>query len=114
MNWYALFSISFCCFVIAFCITIFYSIKICGKRSGAKSTKDVNTDNAIDFVCLGDVYINTNCIQSIYLDDNGHMINIKTPTHQYDYRFVTDDDYKNYLDYIYRKVGLNVKEHNMW
>lgn len=114
MNWYALFSISFCFFVIAFLIVVLYSIKICGKHSINKVTKNVNLDNGIDFVCLGDIYINTKFIQSIYLDDNGRMINIKTPTHQYDYRFVTDDDYNDYLNYIYSKVGLNIKEHNLW
>ena len=60
------------CFIIS-AITYTYN-----KAKDRAFDKAINDDIQDGFVCLGDVYIDKYSIESIYLDDNGHLVNIKT------------------------------------
>lgn len=96
------------CFIIS-AITYTYN-----KAKDRAVDATINEDIQDAYVCLGDVYINKYSIQSIFLDDNGHMVNIKTDTCQYDYRFTSESSYHSYLDYLERNLNINTLTHNDW
>lgn len=60
------------CFIIS-AITYTYN-----KAKDRAVNKAIDDDIQDGFVCLGDVYIDKYFIESIYLDDNGHLVDIKT------------------------------------
>lgn len=72
------------CFIIS-AITYTYN-----KAKDRAVDKAINDNIQDGFVCLGDVYINKYSIESIYLDDNGHLVDIKTDYNQYSYRFTSE------------------------
>ena len=77
--------------------------------------RKANNDNIQDdFVCLGDVYINKYAIESIYLDDNGHLVDIKTDHNQYSYRFTSESSYHKYLNYLEDTCKINTMIHNQY
>ena len=79
------------CIIICFIIsTITYTYN---KAKDRAVDKAINDDIQDGFVCLGDVYIDKYSIESIYLDDNGHLVDIKTDRNQYSYRFTSESSY---------------------
>lgn len=74
----------------------------------------INDTNTLDFICLGDSYIDVYSIKSIYLNDTDRTVNIKLDAYQYDYRFTCESDYDNYLIYLEQVLGINTTIHNNW
>ena len=100
-----------CIIICAIIIAITYTYN---KAKDRVVDATINEDIQDTYVCLGDVYINKYSIQSIFLDDNGHMVNIKTDTCQYDYRFTSEGSYHSYLDYLEKNLNINTLTHNDW
>lgn len=96
------------CFIIS-AITYTYN-----KARDRAVDKVINDDIQDCFVCLGDVYINKYSIESIYLDDNGHLVDIKTDHNQYSYRFTSKSSYNRYLDYLEDTCKINIMIHNQY
>lgn len=96
------------CFIIS-AITYTYN-----KAKDRAVNKAINDDIQDGFVCLGDVYIDKYSIESIYLDDNGHLIDIKTDHNQYSYRFTSENSYHKYLDYLENTCKINTMIHNQY
>ena len=76
--------------------------------------KAINDDIQDGFVCLGDVYIDKYSIESIYLDDNGHLVDIKTDHNRYSYRFTSESSYHKYLDYLENTCKIDTMIHNQY
>lgn len=96
------------CFIIS-AITYTYN-----KAKDRAVDKAINNDIQDGFVCLGDVYINKHSIESIYLDDNGHLVDIKTDYNQYSYRFTSEYLYHKYLDYLENTCKIDTTIHNQY
>lgn len=100
------------CIIICFIISsITYSYN---KTKDRAVDKAINDDIQDGFVCLGDVYINKYSIESIYLDDNGHLVDIKTDHNQYSYRFTSESSYHKYLDYLEDTCKIDTMIHNQY
>lgn len=104
------------CIIICFIISaITYTYNKAKDRAVDKAINDDIQDDIQDgFVCLGDVYIDKYSIESIYLDDNGHLIDIKTDRNQYSYRFTSESSYHKYLDYLENTCKINTMIHNQY
>lgn len=113
------------CIIICFIISaITYTYNKAKDRAVDKDINDDIQDRAVDkaidddiqdsFVCLGDVYIDRYSIESIYLDDNGHLVDIKTDRNQYSYRFTSESSYHKYLDYLEDTCKINTMIHNQY
>lgn len=104
------------CIIICFIISaITYTYNKAKDRAVDKAINDDIQDDIQDgFVCLGDVYINKYSIESIYLDDNGHLVDIKTDYNQYSYRFTSESSYHKYLDYLEDTCKINTMIHNQY
>ena len=104
------------CIIICFIISaITYTYNKAKDRAVDKAINDdINDDIQDDFVCLGDVYIDKYSIESIYLDDNGHLVNIKTDRNQYSYRFTSESSYHKYLDYLEDTCKIDTMIHNQY
>lgn len=104
------------CIIICFIISaITYTYNKAKYRAVDKAINDdIQDDFQDDFVCLGDVYINKYSIESIYLDDNGHIVDIKTDHNQYSYRFTSESSYHKYLDYLENTCKINTMIHNQY
>ena len=102
------------------CICIIICFIISAITYTYNKAKDRAVDKAIDddiqdsFVCLGDVYIDKYSIESIYLDDNGHLVDIKTDRNQYSYRFTSESLYHEYLDYLEDTCKIDTMIHNQY
>lgn len=104
------------CIIICFIISaITYTYNKAKDRAVNKAINDdINNDIQDGFICLGDVYINMYSIESIYLDDNGHLVDIKTDSNQYSYRFTSESSYHKYLDYLEDACKINTMIHNQY
>lgn len=100
-----------CIIICAIIIAITYTYN---KAKDRAVDKAINEDIQDVYVCLGDVYINKYSIESIYLDDNGHLVDIKTDHNQYSYRFTSESSYHSYLDYLEKNLNINTLTHNDW
>lgn len=104
------------CIIICFIISaITYTYNKAKDRAVNKAINDdINDDIQDGFVCLGDVYIDKYSIESIYLDDNGHLVDIKTDRNQYSYRFTSESSYHKYLDYLEDTCKIDTMIHNQY
>lgn len=108
------------CIIICFIISAITYTYNKAKDRAVDKAKDRAVDKAIDddiqdgFVCLGDVYIDKYSIESIYLDDNGHLVDIKTDNNQYSYRFTSESSYHKYLDYLEDTCKIDTMIHNQY
>lgn len=104
------------CIIICFIISaITYTYNKAKDRAVDKAINDDIQDGFQDgFVCLGDVYIDKYSIESIYLDDNGHLVDIKTDRNQYSYRFTSESSYHKYLDYLEDTCKIDTMIHNQY
>lgn len=100
------------CFIIS-AITYTYN-KAKDRAVNEAINDDIQDDIQDDFVCLGDVYINKYSIESIYLDDNGHLVDIKTDRNLYSYRFTSESSYHKYLNYLENTCKINTMIHNQY
>lgn len=100
------------CIIICFIISaITYTYNKAKDRAVDKAINDNIQDG---FICLGDVYIDKYSIESIYLDDNGHLVDIKTDHNQYSYRFTSESSYHKYLDYLEDTCKIDTMIHNQY
>ena len=100
------------CIIICFIISaITYSYNKAKVRAFDKAFIVVIQEG---FVCWGDVYIVNFSIDSIYLDDNGHLVDIKTDHNQYSYRFTSESSYHKYLDYLEDTCKIDTMIHNQY
>lgn len=104
------------CIIMCFIISaITYTYNKAKDRAVNKAINDdINDDIQDGFVCLGDVYIDKYSIESIYLDDNGHLVDIKTDRNQYSYRFTSESSYHKYLDYLENTCKIDTMIHNQY
>ena len=83
-------------------------IIICFIISAITYTYNKTKDRAVDKA------INKYSIESIYLDDNGHLVDIKTDHNQYSYRFTSESSYHKYLDYLENTCKIDTMIHNQY
>lgn len=104
------------CIIICFIISaITYTYNKAKDRVVDKAINDdINDDIQDGFVCLGDVYIDKYSIESIYLDDSGYLVDIKTDRNQYSYRFTSESSYHKYLDYLEDTCKIDTMIHNQY
>lgn len=105
-------------FLLCICIIICFIISAItytyNKAKDRAVDKAITNDIQDGFVCLGDVYIDKYSIESIYLDDNGHLVDIKTDRNQYSYRFTSERLYHKYLDYLEDTCKIDIMIHNQY
>lgn len=97
------------CIFAIICATIVCITFIAYKRHSNNIEDNIEVSERYypdDFISLGNYYINTSYIKSIYLSNENYTVTIYMEDTSYFWDFEEEDKYYNYIDYLNQNINI--------